>query len=99
MKVRIREEIMDYGGSTPFSTTSVQGLPGVLPAPEGAYPLLAPPLTAETRTEAVKNGVEPPHSIEDSWVVVQFELTGRAFKHIKHPGLADESRAIRALVQ
>ena len=42
---------MEYGGSTPFSTTSIQHSPEDLP--------LAPPLTTKTGTQAVQNGVEP----------------------------------------
>jgi len=52
---------MEYGGSTPFSTGSVQDLPG--------KPAHCFALTTKTGTRAVENGVEPPYSI-----TIHFEL-------------------------
>jgi hypothetical protein len=55
---------MEYGGSTPFSTTSVQDSSESASAPEGAFP--RPPLTTETGTQVVENGIEPPYSISEA---------------------------------
>ena len=52
---------VEYGGSTPFSTTSVQDSAGRLRTPR-VVPRLMPPLTTETGTQAVENGVKPPYS-------------------------------------
>jgi len=50
---------MANGGWTPFSTPLVQDSSGIPPVHSGVL-LFAAPVTTETGTRAVENGVDPP---------------------------------------
>jgi hypothetical protein len=52
---------MEYGGSTPFLTTSVQEPPGSSPTPEVALPDAG--LDHRDLNSGTQNGVEPPYSL------------------------------------
>jgi len=54
---------LEYGGLTPFSTTSVQRSPGTRLRDYHVCVLGCGHSASHSGTEAVENGVEPPYSI------------------------------------